>query len=66
MISNLKRSFRMVLLMSVLSRLVKDQFGVTALEYALIAALVAIAAIGAFTLVGTRLSTDFSTIAGKL
>lgn len=49
-----------------LSKLLKDQFGVTAVEYALIAALIAVAAIGSMTLVGTRLSTTFSTIASKL
>jgi len=46
--------------------LVRDQSGVTAIEYALIAALIAVAAIAAFTLVGTKLSTVFSTIAGKV
>ena len=46
--------------------LVKDESGVTAIEYALIAALIAVAAIASFSLVGTRLSTTFSTIAGKL
>jgi pilus assembly protein Flp/PilA len=45
---------------------IKDQSGVTAIEYALIAALIAVAAIAAFTLVGTNLSTTFSTIAAKL
>ena len=35
-------------------------------EYALIAALIAVAAIAAFSLVGTSLSTTFSTIAGQL
>jgi len=49
-----------------LTNLVKDQSGVTAIEYALIAALIAVAAIAAFTLVGTNLSTVFSTIAGKV
>jgi pilus assembly protein Flp/PilA len=52
--------------MSALPALLKNQLGVTAVEYALIAALIAVAAIAAFTLVGTRLSTTFSTIAGKL
>jgi pilus assembly protein Flp/PilA len=52
--------------MLALNKLVKDQFGVTAIEYALIAALIAVAAINAFSLVGTRLSTTFSTIANKL
>jgi pilus assembly protein Flp/PilA len=52
--------------MLALNKLVKDQFGVAAIEYALIAALIAVAAISAFSLVGTRLSTTFSTIANKL
>jgi pilus assembly protein Flp/PilA len=46
--------------------LVKDESGVTAIEYALIAALIAVAAIAAFTLVGTSLSGTFSLIASKL
>ena len=48
------------------TNLVKTESGVTAIEYALIAALIAVAAIAAFTLVGTNLSTTFSTIAAKL
>jgi pilus assembly protein Flp/PilA len=48
------------------SNLTKNQSGVTAIEYALIAALIAVAAIAAFTLVGTNLSATFSTIAGQL
>jgi pilus assembly protein Flp/PilA len=47
-------------------KLINNQSGVTAIEYALIAALIAVAAIAAFTLVGTNLSTTFSTIAGQL
>lgn len=43
-----------------------DESGVTAIEYALIAALIAVAAIGAFTLVGTDLSKTFSTVASCL
>jgi len=50
----------------VFRKLVQDKQGVTAIEYALIAALIAVAAIAAFTLVGTNLSTTFSTIAGQL
>jgi pilus assembly protein Flp/PilA len=57
------RRFR---LRTILSHLIRDESGVTAIEYALIAALIAVAAIAAFTLVGTNLSTTFSTIAGKL
>jgi pilus assembly protein Flp/PilA len=40
--------------------------GVTAFEYGLIAALIAIAAIAAFTSVGTSLSSNFSYIASML
>ena len=61
-LSHLRRSR----LRTVLSNLIRDESGVTAIEYALIAALIAIAAIAAFTLVGTNLSTTFSTIAAKL
>jgi pilus assembly protein Flp/PilA len=46
--------------------LVKDGSGVTAIEHALIAALIAVAAIAAFTLVGTNLRSLFSTIAAKM
>jgi pilus assembly protein Flp/PilA len=47
-------------------RLLENSLGVTAIEYSLIAALIAIAAIAAFTLVGTNLSTVFSTVASQL
>ena len=57
---------RRIPLRTLLTNLVKDQSGVTAIEYALIASLIAVAAIAAFTLVGTNLSTTFSTIAAKL
>jgi pilus assembly protein Flp/PilA len=53
-------------LRTLLSNLIRNESGVTAIEYALIAALIAVAAIAAFTLVGTNFSTTFSTIAGKL
>jgi pilus assembly protein Flp/PilA len=45
---------------------IEDNRGVTAIEYALIAALIAVAAIAAFTLVGTDLSNTFTTIANQL
>jgi pilus assembly protein Flp/PilA len=57
---------RRIRLRTLLSNLIRDESGVTAIEYALIAALIAVAAIVAFTLVGTNLSQTFSTIAGKL
>jgi pilus assembly protein Flp/PilA len=40
--------------------------GVTAIEYGLIAALIAVAIITAVTLVGTNLSTLFTAVAGHL
>jgi pilus assembly protein Flp/PilA len=46
--------------------LLRDDAGATAIEYGLIAALVAVAAIGAFQLVGTNLSSVFSSIATQL
>ena len=49
-----------------ISTLLEDSCGVTAIEYALIAALIAVAAIAAFTLVGTNLSTTFSYVASQL
>jgi pilus assembly protein Flp/PilA len=50
----------------VIPRLIEDNRGVTAIEYALIAALIAVAAIAAFTLVGTSLSSTFSYIASQV
>jgi pilus assembly protein Flp/PilA len=52
--------------MRVLARLLKDHLGVTAVEYTLIAALIAVAAIASYILIGSHLSTTFSTIANKL
>jgi len=48
------------------SNLTEDQSGVTAIEYALIAALIAVAAIAAFSLLGTNLSSTFSYVASCL
>jgi pilus assembly protein Flp/PilA len=53
-------------LRALFSNLINNKSGVTAIEYALIAALIAVAAIAAFTLVGTNLSSTFSAIAGQL
>ena len=43
-----------------------DEFGVTAIEYALIASLIAVAIIGVVTTVGTNVSTVFTEIGGAL
>jgi pilus assembly protein Flp/PilA len=47
-------------------RFIKDEEGVTAIEYALIASLIAVAIIGAVTLVGSDLSAKLTSIAGSL
>jgi pilus assembly protein Flp/PilA len=51
---------------AVLGRLLRDEAGATAIEYGLIAALIAVAAIAAFRLVGTNLSSIFNTVATDL
>jgi pilus assembly protein Flp/PilA len=50
----------------IFANLLRDGSGVTAIEYALIAALIAVVAIAAFTAVGTSLSSTFSMIASCL
>jgi pilus assembly protein Flp/PilA len=47
-------------------RFVRDEDGVTAIEYGLIASLIAVAIIAAVTLVGTQLKGVFNTIASDL
>jgi pilus assembly protein Flp/PilA len=51
---------------SLLSKLLSDEAGATAIEYGLIAALIAVAAIAAFQLVGTNLTSVFNTVATDL
>ena len=48
------------------TRFVKDESGATAIEYGLIAALIAVAIITAVTKVGTNLSSKFNSIATKV
>ena len=52
--------------MTMFRKLFNDEAGATAIEYGLIAALIAVAIIGAATTVGTNLGTTFTTIGGKL
>ena len=44
----------------------KNEDGATAIEYGLIAALIAVAAIAAMQLVGTNLTSTFNNVASKL
>jgi pilus assembly protein Flp/PilA len=53
-------------MLAVFTRLLKNESGVTAIEYGLIAALIAVAAIVAMNTVGGNLSTTFNTIASSL
>ena len=52
--------------MNLFSRFVRDESGATAIEYGLIAALIAVVIIAAVTAVGTKLSTTFNTVQGSL
>ena len=47
--------------MKAFRKLFADKVGATAIEYGLIAALIAVAAIGAMTSLGAQLSTTFET-----
>jgi pilus assembly protein Flp/PilA len=49
--------------MSILKKLFTDDSGATAIEYGLIAALIAVAIITGATSVGTKLGTTFSNVA---
>ncbi len=52
--------------MEMIKRFLKDEEGVSAIEYGLIAALIAVAIVTAVGLVGTNLTGVFNTVAGKL
>jgi pilus assembly protein Flp/PilA len=51
---------------ALLHALLKDETGATAIEYGLIAALIAVAAVTVMGHIGTNLSTTFNTVATKL
>ena len=52
--------------MQSIKRFIRDESGATAIEYGLIAALIAVVIIGAVTAVGTGMKTTFSTVAGSV
>jgi len=52
--------------MKLLKRLLAGQRGATAIEYGLIAALIAVAAIGAMATLGTKLTTTFSNVSTNM
>jgi len=53
-------------MLGLLAKLFDDETGATSIEYGLIAALIALAAISAVTNIGKNLSTTFNTVATKL
>ena len=52
--------------MQFIRKLIKDKKGATAIEYGLIAALIAVAAIGAMTSLGGKLGNTFNNVSGNL
>jgi pilus assembly protein Flp/PilA len=52
--------------MFMFAKFIRDESGATAIEYGLIAALIAVAIIAAVELVGTNLTTTFNTVAAKI
>ena len=47
-------------------KIMNDNSGATAIEYGLIAALIAVAAIGAMRGIGTKLNSTFNNVSGSL
>jgi pilus assembly protein Flp/PilA len=52
--------------MNIISRFVRDESGATAIEYGLIAALIAVVIIGAVRALGTQLQTTFGAVTAGL
>ena len=61
-----KDDVRKELGMNTIARFANDESGATAIEYGLIAALIAVGIIAAATTLGTSLSSLFARISGKL
>ena len=51
---------------TLVSRFVKDQSGATAIEYGLIASLIAVAIVGVLVTLGPKLAGVFSTVSNNL
>jgi|HubBroStandDraft_6_1064221.scaffolds.fasta_scaffold2459720_1 pilus assembly protein Flp/PilA len=65
----MERNYTMTFLNAFASKIVSlrnDRRAVTALEYGLIASLIAVAIITSVTLVGTNMAAEFTSIAGNL
>jgi pilus assembly protein Flp/PilA len=53
-------------MLAIFSKLLSNESGVTAIEYGLIAALIAVAAVTVMGTVGTNLTNTFTTVANNL
>ena len=51
---------------ALLKRFIRDTSGATAIEYGMIAALIAVVIIGTLKVIGTRLNAKFSAISAQL
>jgi pilus assembly protein Flp/PilA len=51
---------------NLLTRFAREESGATAIEYGLIAALIAVVIIGAITAIGSNMSAKFNTVASNL
>ena len=51
---------------NLMSKFIKDESGATAIEYGLIAALIAVALIGGATAIGTSLDEKFNNVADRI
>ena len=51
---------------TIFARFARDEAGATAIEYGLIASLIAVAIIGAVTTVGTSLTATFANVSAQL
>jgi pilus assembly protein Flp/PilA len=65
-VTSCEQEFNMKMLLNNMTRFYRDEEGVTAIEYGLIAALIAVVIITAVALVGTNLTAVFDFVAGKL
>ena len=52
--------------MNLISRFVRDESGATAIEYGLIAALIAVVIVTAVTTIGTKLNTSFGNVGNAI
>ena len=53
-------------MLGIIKQFARHEGGATAIEYGLIAALIAVVIVGAVTAVGTSLSTIFTSVSGSL